>query len=144
MNREIIFRGRSWAGIWVYGYLSFEFGTAYIRHEWMDDSSPSGPAMISVEVDPATVGQYVGPIDKNGNRIFEGDECIFSWERATKGGYLQISDSTVEMKETAYYVWHLTGFALKNSNTGKFVSVPSDSVIEIIGNIHDNFELLNP
>lgn len=59
---EILFRGLTPAGHWVYGDLVRENGGAYIV---ADD--------IYFSVHPHTVGQYTGATDRDGTKIFEGD-----------------------------------------------------------------------
>lgn len=82
------------------------------------------------EVISETVGQYTGLTDKNGKKIFEGDIiiCDTSTYRYVTG--------TVKYSENAscYYIK-----ALNSSNDYMF---NCDNILIIIGNIHDNPELL--
>lgn len=74
------------------------------------------------EVDSETIGQYTGLTDKNGTKIFEGD--------IVKLGI------TYEIS----YIKKYARFAGRNSSC-IFSSLPFDRV-RVIGNIHDNPELL--
>lgn len=80
-----------------------------------------------VNVDAETLGQFTGLTDKNGKRIFEGD--IVKYENAL---------FTVEYyaPHMAYYMHGLFGRGSVNGFT------KTSFIIEVIGNIHDNPELL--
>ena len=79
-----------------------------------------------VEVIPETVGQYTGLKDKNGKRIFEGDICK---HRSNYSGNTVIS-------VVAYTDGHFLALVCENSG------FELSEKLEIIGNIHDNPELL--
>lgn len=85
---------------------------------------------------PETVGQFTGLTDKNGNRIFEGDIVIrvFTlWHGETKKTRnAQIGVVVYSNRDCSFQVE-------KKCNLRK----PWDGdTIEVIGNIHDNPELL--
>lgn len=84
-------------------------------------------------VEPETVGEYTGVTDKNGKKIFEGDILRFRYTGENRGVDGVAAVIFEDGKFGVKWGWHselvaLTGFA----NTS----------IEIIGNIHDNPELL--
>lgn len=137
--REILFRGKRLNGDgWVYGDLSYHVhdGEVYVFPEDGYDSPDC------YEVDPSTIGQYTGLTDKNGVKIFEGDIVRYIYEPGE--GFWNANQLSV-------IVWEYTGFMLDGIiGTNKFallqgwlVSVPCDkNFFEVIGNIHDNQELL--
>ena len=124
--REVIFRGKRMDnGEWVKGYL-------YITHTGAHEIG-SYDAEINIErftfdVIPETVGQYTGLTDKNGVRIFEGDII-----------------SLVKHDSLIYKVVYVPcRYELVNSKgVNCFVlDIYKSENIEVIGNIHDNPELL--
>lgn len=70
MKREILFRGKRLDnGEWVYGYYcKTAFRSTIIPSMGIDRNG-----IRHIEVDPDTVGQFSGMIDKMGKRIFEDD-----------------------------------------------------------------------
>ena len=120
-EREILFRGkRTDCGEWVTD------SETYIRDGdgiWLSDEN-----LNVVTVIPETVGQYTGLTDKNGVRIFEGDIV-----------------SLVKHDGLIYKVVYVPcRYELVNSKgVNCFVlDIYKSENIEVIGNIHDNPELL--
>jgi uncharacterized phage protein (TIGR01671 family) len=118
--REIIFRGKSiTTGDWVYG-MTISKGTIKRKlNQYFIETSEGKWVGISEN----TIGQYTGLKDKNGNEIYEGDVV----RRFT--GY------TFEVKIRTYH--------LGTQNNASAYGYDYDHSDEIIGNIHDNPELLN-
>lgn len=133
--REIIFRGkRKDTGEWVEGYYS---GYGLIcQNEPEDTYNATGdycgqtPYVGFVEVDPATVGQYIGQTDKNGKKIFEGDILRIT------DRYGKFLDWRVEFRKGAFSIKH------PDCNYWCGIGDFDGYIIEIIGNIHDNPELM--
>ena len=121
--REILFRGKSLeTGKWVQGYLFKHWGKAFIL--WGTNNGQ--PTMN--EVNPNTVGQYTGLKNKNGTKIFEGD-------------ILKRTDSENELINIC---WDLDrgGFLMCYIEYDECYNLEELPSCEIIGNIHDNPELL--
>ena len=129
--REILFRGKRLDnGEWVEGAFcpkdcDMPFGPMVDKPSIIKLDDPCSGFWF--EVDPNTVGQFTGLLDKNGKRIFEGD--VFAW------GYAGVYD----MRYVVSYDAVTTSFIGVRKHG--FLSL-SGITIEIIGNIHDNPELL--
>lgn len=136
--REILFRGKREDGTWAYGDLLQDAdleitlinGFNYYSSESGLEREPFSELVI-----PETVGQYTGLTDKNGTKIFEGDIVTTDIARP----YL-----IVEFRD---------GCFMFNCNDGDKdyydIMLPildeQQTVYkhgEVIGNIHDNPELL--
>ena len=129
--REIIFRGkRKDTGEWVEGaYLNDRDGTFYICPAASDitygDNGNRRRIGCWYKVDPDTVGQYVGRGDKKGKRMYEGDIVEYQGRRYSIGYY----------DGWAMYMLH----GKTGGSNGMYT--PLHECI-VIGNIHDNPELL--
>lgn len=122
--REIKFRGRRLDGKgWTHGFLFAEKGRAYI----ITDSTGFG--FIKFEVAPATVGQYTGLKDKNGREIYEGD--IIGGSNGSINGWEWPFKSEIKWNDEE------CGF-----NTPNWGYMDSTHYYNVLGNIHDNPELL--
>lgn len=137
--REILFRGK-FGSEWKYGYLNIEPQGLAIKEPYM-----CGASHIWCSINPETVGQYTGLTDKNGNKIFEGDiiRCTLKSEEVDVlavvkyGLYIDVNS----LWDYEYLGWYLT---IKDKCICiSILSYENDGLeFEIIGNIHDNPELL--
>lgn len=132
--REILFRGKRANSLeWVEGAYVFDGFGHYVFRYHTDENALGTlyPVEEAFEVAPETVGQFTGKTDKNGERIFEGDIL----RRLN-------NDGTTALYEV---VWDNEFFApmlrLIGSCSACFVAGMNEQV-EVIGNIHDNPELL--
>ena len=130
--REIVFCGkRTDNGEWVEGWYIHTKRHHCIITGCIDDGYvvyghyASDVAMYVV--DPVTVGQYTGLKDKNGKRIFEGDIVDILTENEEIG--------VVEYEDGGFLV-SADGFCVD------FHANINGTDLEIIGNIHDNGELM--
>ena len=146
--REIIFRGQTrrlgekvWRdgtrvpSNWAYGGVGHGKGAFSIIYGDMDEKLENPIEKFVVYTD--TVGQYTGLCDKNGKKIFEGDICRFrEW---SNGDMCWFGEVHYEHQQFV-----ISGNPNKEIGTTFTVVmsrfVPED--IEVIGNIHDNPELL--
>ena len=135
--REILFRGKNEkTGQWAYGVplrcSRKTYIVKYVVWNYDTDGNEHLTAVGEIQVDPYTVGQFTGLLDKNGNQIFEGD--------ILNGLY---GDMLVCFGEIIGYGM---GFMWKPViEDGKWESITGFvDEYEVIGNKWDNPELLNP
>ena len=126
--REILFRGKTVCdGDWIYGGITWNpsKNEVFIHTKWDEG-----------KVIPETVGQYTGLCDKNGIKIFEGDIVK----------HIQKYEISGEVKSIAVIKWNETytcwSVEYTNGRITAFLGTEYHK-LEVIGNIHDNSELLN-
>ena len=139
--REILFRGKDFSGIIGYDWC---FGSLDATENIIDQENPiiiypdRFGNKIKIRVKSHTVGQYTGLVDLKGKKIFEGDILK------------DVSDVGEERLYEVYYNEDLCAFMLDDqywitptrdwlSNVDKN---PTTMMLQIVGNIHDNPELL--
>lgn len=129
--REIKFRGKAVdSGEWVYGYLLLTDDRAFIHS--VRDGLDFGDIDFGygfIQVDPKTVGQFTGLLDKNGKKIYEGDIAKFI------GRFLNQTISIIFDIISARFI----GWCEEDKSV---VSPQFFGASEVIGNIHENPELL--
>ena len=131
--REILFRGKRLDnGKWVEG--------AFCPNDCDDPFGPMvyKPSIIKLgdpcdgfwfAVDPETVGQYTGLKDKNGKKIFEGD----IWNCGGCIGVIKWVEDVCSFEAN----YTMNGIEYANA-----VGAYRAAKVEVIGNIHDNPDLL--
>ena len=138
--REILFRGKKDNGKWIEGFLCKKYfqekphDRYAIMHKTEYDPKRWQPDYMTAEVIPETIGQFTGLTDKNGKKIFEGDIVLTVYDNGVRG-----SCYVVEMSNERGG-WF--PFATDDGCGCCSCEVCSTDNAEIIGNIHDNPELL--
>ena len=125
--REILFRGKKTGfNEWVQGLIVSPCEKTMCE---LKQTTPN----VTWFVDAETVGQYTGLTDKNGNKIFEGDIVAGAvrWLEMPKNGL-------VTFRGGAFGLLWYRGEA---EQFNPFTSM-CNIEYEVIGNIHDNPELL--
>ena len=137
--REILFRakainrdpGREYRtkyknGDWVYGLLE---KPRYPEFPELPAEMRNTDGVSGIEVDFDTIGQYTGLMDKNGVKIFDGDII-----KSTETGEIAV----VEWQDghSAFML------CVPKQNDFEYMGEVGSDIMEVIGNIYDNPELL--
>lgn len=94
-------------------------------------------------VRPETIGQYTGIKDKNGVEIYEGDIVRFRNGATTRESYF-VGDVVFEKGEFGQRAVKYEGAYPPFMFTAKdILPLKNSKLIEVIGNIYENAELLN-
>ena len=143
MNREILFKAkRKNNGEWVEGYYIYHIKRTICplgdsvkpedeQHVIMQDgfSDWNMPRNTVVyEINPDTLCQYTGLIDKHGRKIWENDIV------RNKKGDIGVAQWFEE--HAAFMIWN------KTKNCVCYLAENDFSKIEVNGNVFDNLELL--
>ena len=130
--REILFRGkRIDNGEWAFGSLLIgRTDTCIWNYTYV----------FAKDIDRSTVGQYTGLTDKNGKKIFEGDICNISIPRID-GGFNKHNKCLCSYEGGMYKFNSYSDIYLCMGNGYGYPDTCHQN-IEVIGNIHDNPELL--
>ena len=134
--REILFRGkRTDNGEWVEGdLLQTRYHSGHIEYQIM----PQTPVSSAYPVLSETVGQFTGLTDRNGVKmIFEGDICRFKYLNDVHVGEIVFNVTTASFVMRYQSIVGVYG----EKATHKMLLSACDN-IEVIGNIHDNPELM--
>lgn len=145
--REILFRGKTDDGEWVYGSFCMDAREQFNGLCGVDGFirlyDKEKGKMQSYEVERDTVGQYTGLKDKNGNRVFDGDILQIAKIADGLGGYYQ---PPLDYPVNVVVKWDLCAWMWETLCEDKrYISFPDawcHYECEIIGNIHDNPELM--
>ena len=163
--RDILFRGKDKDdGKWYEGaYRAYDdttycFKEDYDRHpenthhtivfsRMTDWGLPN--RHLQAEVIPETVGQYTGLQDKNGKRVFDGDICrvVYLDRRCNSSGEHYDAENVI-IEEVAFkqgtfcFKTTIEDIALYRPIGFEIYEKQKIKCFEVIGNIHDNPELL--
>lgn len=138
--REIKFRGKvvnhdpmtNPENGWVEGYYLQDLDNGVVKHYIFN-------CPMKWEVIPETIGQFTGLRAKNGKEIYEGD--IVKWILAMSGMGVNGGYEEYKFEEIGEIKWDAGALQLGEYCVAGF-AYESEDYAEIIGNVHDNPELL--
>jgi uncharacterized phage protein (TIGR01671 family) len=161
--REIKFRGKTiTTGEWVYGYYVKARELHYILPFYNKDNFDERYHLEGTdefgwyEVDPKTVGQFTGLLDKNGEKIYEGDIIrVRSFNYYTKDHKLD-RENLYNYNQFGVVEWvsfNCSFMIMQRQNKERLTNQWNNSIglqpnqdihweMEIIGDIFENPELL--
>ena len=144
--RDILFRGkRCDNGEWVQGFYlraDHHWHKNGIHKDWIALGASANGGWFALHnkyaVKAETVGQYTGLTDKNGKKVFENDIIVICYE--TDG------EEFTETKRVHYNEKKCCWYPMRWEECCEYCDHYTEvKSIEVIGNIHDNPELLkNP
>ena len=151
ISREILFRGkRIDNGLWEEGfYVHIPNGRCGNNEHLIQTVKEEGTIGRLYNVDPETVGQFIGLTDKNGRKLFEGDLLngfqypFYRSESAEHNYFAEVIWFVGNCAFGLYTHKHSTAKVKGiSAGTADFIEDFNSDDWEVIGNIHDNPELL--
>lgn len=135
MKRTIKFRGKAIHDDWRYGHYSdFHNPDELVDITYWINNTPVG---YHVQVDPDTIGQFTELYDKNKKEIYEGDILK-----------VHIGNGKYELRQV--YWWQGSYWTKRIKSYGPYGEelqtlsyyFTNDIKVEVVGNMHDNPELI--
>ena len=135
--REILFRGKTHDGEWresstvfIRGELAIMLNERPIKELIKDENGKLVDVIFSFcAVEKNTVGQFTGLTDMNSKKIFEGD-IMPVWKNGEKYLYKVV------------YFGDCFMLSMIDSEQGSYPLSIKHNISKVVGNIHDNPELL--
>lgn len=157
-KRKIEFRGkRVDNGEWVYGLpMYMNYIKEFTEHEWIDELDNNRvkkyQTSADFQIEGETLGQFTGLCDKNGKKIYEGDIVKLTRTNmyvpsASFNGKDLVSLHRVcwNDEKHCFYQEHFDIDKKRVTGAGMLCfedERAKENIIEVIGNIYDNPELL--
>ena len=137
--REILFRGKVNQNKtkWVEGFYNhIPCGRCLCVDHCIQTIDDDGRIGLLYTVYERTVGQFTGLTDKNGKKIFEGDIIRAKIEGGNHSGFTW-QNMPVDFQQGSFCLNDRNGYVF--CTLGAFAQTVT---LEVVGNIHDNPELL--
>lgn len=142
MSKDILYKAKRVDNDeWVCGLPTYKnYIRVFTQHEYEfeDGRKTKYDTTKDYQVDPKTICEFTGLIDKNGNKIFEND--IVEYEDCPASDYYRediiMNRGVIEFGDGAFFV--------TNRETVEMGDLVYNGVMEcsVVGNIFDNPELL--
>lgn len=148
--RDILFRGKRLDnGEWVEGdyfrkyiYDRYDNGSLHYLIGWQVTDNDGEKFNDYEDVDPDTVGQYTGLQDKNGKKIFEGDIFKEDYSGIVRSVFRVPGGLAFEDNPVSFGYDHRAPVYPYSSIAEMQNASWLSKYCEVVGNIHDNPELL--
>lgn len=138
-TEQLRFRGQNIKGQWHYGLVTHDTDKDS-DYDWFISNKAGKPyAFGAIE---KTIGQYIGLDDKNCRMLFDGDIVKDRFGRILRIGVWNYRFCFIAISETNFH--HADFFDwIERDNRSDDETFPTVEMnVELIGNIHDNPELL--